>query len=267
VAFNLPPTITASTWASVWEAIWLRLQKRGTVRDSHGSVTPRMTNREAIALIEVMRRLAPVAEVTFTLWYQYAAQAYGWDPWADRNVLFTTKAQADKEYPADLGVQLMLMMQRLAGALDDSRKLDPPSVHPDEKAFDDRVFQGDVAEALKRDEGTDVKVVPVPTGKCRQKDGTERTPRIRCDKKDPDGFARRKRKVPDPTQPGGIREIDCDQPGDCEAIIIDVGGAIIPPWVWWAAALGAAIYVFAPGALGGAIAGRIANKRRRRGRN
>jgi hypothetical protein len=246
--FTLPPTISASTWAAVSQALWLRVQKGAT-------------NREGIAVIEAIRGLAPAAGVNFATWYSFAASAYGWDAWGDRDQIDPSPAQADRTF-AEMP-EVHAIFEGIAKVLDRDRKMYPPTLHLDESAFADPSVQGAVVEALRQDGA--IAEMRMPTGKCRdRKSGETRFARVRCDPKDADGTARRKRKVPDGM--GGIMEIDCDVPGDCDPVTVDLWPKV-PTWVWVVGATAIAIYLFAPSALGGAIAGRVTSRRRRRRRN
>lgn len=223
--------------------------------DRNEVVAPKMTNREAAAVISSMRAIAPIANDAFALWYQYAALAYGWDPDTDR--LDLSSAQADRVYPADAAVELQLAMQRLTGELDD-RAIPDPRLELDKGTFDDRIFQAEIAAALRQDGASTQAVIP----HCRdQKTGKARLPRVKCDPNDPDGTARRKRKVLEPNT-RQIVEVDCDAPGDCKPIDPLGGFRSLGRLAMVVLVVGGALYLFAPAALSGAIAGR-GNKPRR----
>jgi hypothetical protein len=208
--FKLPPVITASSWPAIWGAVWERAkQARGVDHDEDGTVAPVLTNREAIAIVLAMREL-PTAE-RWPLWYQFAAVAYGWDPYeSDR--LDTTRAQADKLYPPETTVALILEMQRMVGEIDNATA---PRMALKSDTFEDTIVQGDVAAALKQDGGISMQGFPIPTGKCTdKKTGKKRPIRPKCDK---DGKG--------PIEPNTRRRMKCDNPGDCEPEVLDVDPA------------------------------------------
>src|SRR6185503_19150659 len=55
--FTLPRTVTGSTWPNVMAALWER-SSRGVVMDDEGGAAPRWTNREALAVVMALRRVA-----------------------------------------------------------------------------------------------------------------------------------------------------------------------------------------------------------------
>ena len=256
--FKLPPVITASTWPNAFWATFDRLRQLRGVASSHRSeaIAPKMTNREAVAIVSAIRALAPMTERGFGLWYQYAALAYGWDP--DRDRLTLTQAQSEKLYDQEAAPELMLAFQKLAGELDLLQREDP-RVELDRGAFDDRILQGEVIKALRDDGAEAVAVIP----QCRdKKSGKVRTPRPPCDPNDADGTARRKRKVLEPNT-RQIIEIDCDAPGDCKPLDPVGGIRKLEKYAVIALLIGGALYLFAPAALSGVIAGRVARQPRR----
>jgi hypothetical protein len=207
--FRLPRTITASSWPNIWGGVWARAQQvRGTVRDSQGTVAPKLTNREALAIVTGMR-IIPTRE-PFDFWAQFAAIAYGWDP-PKRDRLDTSAAQADRFYPPDQTVSLVLEMQRLLAEVDASPGQEP-RIDLDKDDFDDPLVQGDVAAQIAQDGGLAVRGIPIPTGKCVEKGtGKKRPIRPKCDK---DGLG--------PREPATGKRLECDKEGDCEPEIIDV---------------------------------------------
>lgn len=157
--FTLPPVITGSTWNTVWGALWER-QPRGVQEDSDGTIAPKWTNREAMAVISALRAAAGTA--AFPLWYQFAAIAYGWTPDNDRVV--ATAAQADEIYPADAAVQLQGEIQRITGDFDLEHRGEP-RLELDSDAFGDRATILEARQAL-RDDGADAQFkIPLPACK------------------------------------------------------------------------------------------------------
>lgn len=160
--FSLPPLVTASTWASVWSSLWSQaLARRGATHDSDGTVAPAMTNREALAIVMALRRMARATGAEFPLWYQFAAPAYAWTPGTD--VLDATDRQADEEYPADAAVQLHLELQRLTAELDDRAVKEPRLEISD--VFADGETQREVAAALRDDGARAEFKIPLPACK------------------------------------------------------------------------------------------------------
>lgn len=157
--FGLPPFITASTWTTAFNAMYSSISllgQRTTDSDGDGSTIPRITNREAMAIISEWRTLAPLANGVWPLWYQYAAQAYAWDPSDPEtaHTLVATDKQADAIYPPDMGVELWRSLRQLAHALDDNKVDAGHRLDFDRGAFDDPTIQGEVVDALKQDGAT-----------------------------------------------------------------------------------------------------------------
>lgn len=215
--FKLPATITADTWEDVWGQVWLRAQKaRGTAQDDEGTLVPIMTNREALALVVGIRKLK--TEQPFGFWYLFAAVAYGWDP-VDHDYLDKSAAQADREYPPETGVALMIHLLRNVADFQMRADAGDPMVQLDKDAFDDPIVQGSIVEALKQDGAVALKALPIPTGQCKdKKTGKRRKMRPKCDK---DGKG--------PREPITRRRLPCDKDGECdpEFVVVDPIGEII----------------------------------------
>jgi hypothetical protein len=160
--FALPPLITASKWRDVWGSLWSQLlRSRGVVNDAEGTVAPRMTNREAVAVVEAVRDLARKAGAQFPLWYQFAAIAYGWAP--DHDELDTSQEQSDRVYDADASVMLQLEVQEFTGDLDDRNTPDPRIDLTD--VFDHPSYRAEVAAALGQDGAQALFKIPIPACK------------------------------------------------------------------------------------------------------
>lgn len=155
--FLLPPVITGSTWSTVWGYTWEH-QGRGAVTDDEGTIAPRWTNREAVAIIAALRAVAP----EFPLWYQFAAIAYGWEP--GQNKLDRSQAQADRDYDANANVMLNLEMQRIVNDLDAARRPDP-RIELDAQTWSDAAFQAEIAKALREDGAQAQFKIPLPACK------------------------------------------------------------------------------------------------------
>lgn len=167
--FALPPVITGSTWANVNAALWDKAP-RGVVTDDDGTIAPRWTNREAVAVIEATRQAAKSGS-SFPLWYQFEAVAYGWDPSADADRLDNSATQADRDYDATASVALQLDLMRVYDELDaaasepGSKWKLKPSLALDESAFTSKGVQGELRSALAADGMTPQFKIPLPACK------------------------------------------------------------------------------------------------------
>ena len=161
--FALPPLITGTTWANVHAALWSR-SPRGVAADDEGTIAPRWTCREAMAVIEAARQAAKTGSA-FPLWYQFAAVAYGWDPTVDSARLDNSQEQADRDYDADAAVALQLELQRITSDLDESGGKLTPELRLDGKAFDRPGVQSEVRAALRADGISPTFKVPLPACK------------------------------------------------------------------------------------------------------
>lgn len=156
---TLPPVITASSWGTVWQAAFKSaLDNRGR-RLFEGTLTPRLTNREAVALVVAWHKQDPSESA---LWYQFAAVAYGWDPATDK--LNAGWGQAGDFYPDADAKELWLYTQTLSIKLDAEGKPSPRlDIDPD--AFTSAVVLGQVKQELVNDGATARFIIPVPA--CR----------------------------------------------------------------------------------------------------
>lgn len=151
--FKLPKLVTATTWSNAYGALV------DSARKARGGDPPRITNREALALIEATHALAPMVKAGWPLWYQFAAVAYGWDPKADR--LDISRAQSDAPYDASALADLWLQMRDVYSALDGERADVPVRVDLSDDAWEDVISQGDIRTALAQD-GAKARIVNVP---------------------------------------------------------------------------------------------------------
>jgi len=231
------PTIRGATWDDVVQKYWDWARGpsgRGVIAASNEVIAPKLTNREAAALISEMRALAPMTKSGFQLWYQFAAEAYGWSPKRDK--LDVSKAQEDRMYGADAGLELSLALFRMTSELND----DPPDAGApeavmefDQGAFQDTIFQSDVIRALKED-GAEAFLIP----SCERDGKKGQFPKRNKDTNEwecenPDVF--------DPTAP--LKKV------------VQVGTAV--------AIIAGLVYLFAPAALSGVIAGHVSRNSRR----
>lgn len=180
--FTLPRTITGSTWPNVMDSLWER-SSRGMVTDDDGTIAPRWTNREALAVIMALRRAAKLTQAGFPLWYQFAAVAYGWTP--DVDVVEASSAQADMEYPPQIAVPLNLEIQRITHDLEDEGVKAESRLDIDDE-FDDKETIAEVRKALKQDGADAAFKIPLPackdpvTGKPAKPVRDPRTGKLTC---------------------------------------------------------------------------------------
>lgn len=159
--FTLPPMITASTWGSVMDALWKR-SPRGMVADDEGTIAPKWTNREALAVISALRGLAAMTEEPLALWYQFAASAYGWEPGRDK--IDRSDRQADRLYDPAAAVMLNLEMMRIVHDLEKLNR-SSPRIDLDSNSWTDAALQGEVAKALREDGARIAFKIPLPACK------------------------------------------------------------------------------------------------------
>jgi len=158
--FTLPRTVTGSTWPNVMAALWER-SSRGVVMDDEGGAAPRWTNREALAVVMALRRVAQ-RSAAFPLWYQFAAVAYGWSP--DSDQLSAGTAQADAEYPVEIAVPLHAEVERLAAVLE-AEGVQRDARLDLEDLFNDKDTIAAVRKALQQDGADAAFKVPLPACK------------------------------------------------------------------------------------------------------
>lgn len=155
--FTLPRTITGTTWPNVMSALWER-SSRGVVTDDDGVKVPRWTNREALAVVMSLHKIARGA---FPLWYQFAAVAYGWSP--DNDQLTARGGQADRWYPAEISTMLNGELVRLTRELEASRPGEPRLDLDD--VFSDKAVIAAVTGALRQDGADAAFKIPLPACK------------------------------------------------------------------------------------------------------
>lgn len=162
---KFPPSVTASTWATVFEHVWNIALKRGrhmvpyrTGGKLVDTLAPRLTCGEVVTL--TMGWYAAAGR-RWPLWYQFAAAAYGWDPSAD--TFATTTKQREAWYPDELLVEFWMSLMELTRELDFAGVANP-RLDLDGR-FGDVVFQGEVKSALS-DDGADIAFkIPIPACK------------------------------------------------------------------------------------------------------
>lgn len=180
--FRLARRVTASTWGNAFWAQWNQARvARGTAKASDATITPRVTNREAVAIINAWRGENSLTSQPFSLWYQFAAIAYGW--MVDKDTLAATSPQATRLYPVDATKELWLAVQRIANRLEIERPDVAVALDVDPDAFMSPTFRGEVGNALRGD-GANAewlvgvggckdpktgKVRPFPKGSCKVK--------------------------------------------------------------------------------------------------
>lgn len=156
----LPPVVTASTWRNIVQSIWQQSARQGLETDDDGATAPAWTNRQALSIVAGMRAAArPV--MSWPLWYQFAAAAYGWDPATGE--LDASDERAEGAYPAGAAVQLVAELRRIAEALDAVRYPELRVELPE--SWGGAELVADMTAAL-RDDGAQVAFkIPLPT--CR----------------------------------------------------------------------------------------------------
>lgn len=202
------PVYTASTWLTAWQ----QMHKTMAARAPANAPGPPMTNAEVLAFVWEWHLLDASKDTT---WAQYAARAYGWSP-PTRTYLRRDVAWGKRLYPTvaadDIDtVDVWSWSKGIARDLDTRTDTPPPRVSVNKDAFADPVVSGIVKATLASD-GLDAKFkVPLPTCKDK-KTGKRRIPYPPCD-------ASGRRRVPDGR--GGLVDVKCDKPGDCDVDMVD----------------------------------------------
>lgn len=143
------------------EWLWKR-SPRGTETDDEGTIAPKWTCREAVAVIAAMKAAALDGGVAFPQAYQFAAVAYGWSP--DAGGLDNSTSQGDAIYPPYAAVALNLEMQRIFDQLDARHRATPPRLNVID-VFDSSKFQTEVQDQLKHDGASASFKIPIPACK------------------------------------------------------------------------------------------------------
>lgn len=182
-AFELPLRYAASKWETIFWSQWEAAKtKRGAVPSQHaldntirGTLTPRVTNAEAVALVVAWKAKADAHLGGWSLWYQFAAVGYGWSVTSDKLVI--TAPQAAKLYALDTTTELWLALQRIALALDG---INAPTMQLNAQSFADPVFQARVRKSLREDGATASWVIGF--GGCTDpKTGKPAPPQVKCE--------------------------------------------------------------------------------------
>lgn len=162
--FALPPVITASSWANAVSSLLSQQRSsRGTEVDDEGKAAPVMTNREALAIVEAMRRPAQRVLTGWPMWYQFAAIAYNWEANPGAPMLDASDERADADFPAYAAVMLGEELVRLAQGLDAVRY---PDVRLDlTDVWAQPAVMAEIGAALQ-DDGAQVSFkIPIPACK------------------------------------------------------------------------------------------------------
>lgn len=169
-----PQEVHGNAWRAIYDATWSDAKAvNGTGKAAYtntkgtlypDTLYPKLTNGQAVTLIMGwMFAVGPRVDITWSLWYQLAAVAYGWTP--DRDRLDTSTRQRDAMYPGVLAVELWMQTAALADVLDKG-KLSPDGVTLAlDGDFSDPTFQGQVASALRQDGATVQWQIPLPACK------------------------------------------------------------------------------------------------------
>lgn len=208
----------ATTWANAYDRLWrsakiargcVTAQSGWTGKPSEappgaviaGCPAPRLTNAEAVRLIRAYKAAIVGTSASWSLWYQFAAIAYGWDP-PEVDELDASSVRADASYVPDVCVALWMALFDLTKQLD--RGGSPAQLTLDGD-FAEASWLADVRGHLRGD-GAEA-TFKIPTPFCRdKKTGKNRTPYPPCDTKDP---------------LTGRPWLKCDSPGDCEPVMVD----------------------------------------------
>jgi len=230
--YRLDKHYGASRWETVFGALFDDvLRRRGKQLTEDGTISPALTNQEAVALIAAFRALAVMTRDGFPLWAQYAGVAYDFGRGPLR--FNTSLKQMGRMYPADIGVGLWSEGLHIFASLEKERPDVPSQFDVDADTFQSLAFVNDVKRDLQADADkiTASKKIPFPA--CRdKKTGKLRFPRPPCDK---DGKG--------PIEPVTGRRMPCDKRGDCDPVVVDdpitaVGKSLVPLVVggvilWW----------------------------------
>lgn len=159
--FALPPVVTASSWATAVSSLLAQQRARRGVDVEEGGAAPVMTNREALAIVEAMRR--PASRLTpWGLWYQFGAIAYGWEPGGSEE-LDGSDERADADFAPYAAVMLCEELIRIAESLDAVGQPDPRIELID--VWGDPRHMAEIGAALQ-DDGARVSFkIPIPACK------------------------------------------------------------------------------------------------------
>lgn len=169
-----PQEAHGNAWRALADATWndaMAVNGKGKAgyTDAKGTLYPdtlypKLTNGQAVTLIMAwMQAVGPSVDVSWSLWYQLAAVAYGWSPESDR--LITTTRQRDAWYPGALAVELWMQTQALAEMLDKGQTFPEGVSLALDGDFADPTFQGQVASALRQDGASVAWKIPLPACK------------------------------------------------------------------------------------------------------
>jgi len=201
VATTWRPVYTASRWSTLLDGMRATMTERAP-----GAPGPPLTNAEAVAFIREWR---DVSHASSSLWWQFAAVAYGWSPTSD--ALNTGAQQAGRWYAPTLAPDLWRWAEGIASELDARADGQPPRIAVDKDTFADPVFFGNVRARLVEDGAR--ATFKIPSGFCVDKSGRKRTPQAPCDKRGRGPLVGFKNGKP--------IYAPCDKPGDCSPEFFD----------------------------------------------
>lgn len=142
---TFPPLITAAKWSSAWQSTFNSAKRRrGTTATPEGGEVPRLTNGDAVSLIQSWAR---AGAGKFWLWAQFAAIAYAWRAGLG---LVTSEKQRGSMFDAGLLRDLWAQTKLAAKEMDADNGLSARLEFEDD-AFANPVFQGQVLASLKQD--------------------------------------------------------------------------------------------------------------------
>lgn len=141
IAFR--PLYTASKWSTLLDALGESARRvNGTERG-----VPRLTNRDAIALLAAFRRRALQVPAIHAMWHQLAAPAYGWHQSDDALLVDDDQGAKPYEYKLELWRLLHGVVKALAADEHTSSSVELEVTD----AWDDPNLLGRLTEALKAD--------------------------------------------------------------------------------------------------------------------
>jgi len=171
IAFQ--PLYTASTWPTLIQTTAAVAAKANGLEGK----MPRLSNRDAIALLMAWRAAARPTPGATALWYQYAAAAYGWEAAGD--ALQVDDERAAQRYPTKFLPSLWAQLADVANALEDTRTAKPELAPLDVWADPDTL--GAINTALAGDGMSATIKIPVPGACVDPKTGKTVLPRLKCE--------------------------------------------------------------------------------------
>jgi hypothetical protein len=132
----LPRSISGTSYAASWLQLWNAAARTNGSLESDdrsgeladvaggGEHVPRLSNGQAVAVLQAWRRAAARSKVPWSLWYELMLYAFGWRQDGDR--FDDTQAHAKALYPQDWTTALWGATRELAKAIDASHAVVRP---------------------------------------------------------------------------------------------------------------------------------------------